>query len=264
MPMHPPAKPRGTEIENLGIAYPATVPTQQEPNKRSSMVNRIYRFFWRQNSQDRATICFILGLVTWVVVHHWHSWQIALLSAWVVSLGNYLIAQAVVILTANASLTEQRVSQYQPHNWIPLTTAIVIALMSNIILGLLLTEIGHRDSMEARIVIALSVIAVLLCWMILNVSFAKHYARIYYNNRDDAGNLLPEGEIHKGLNFPGTEQPNYLDFIYVAQTIALTYSMSDVSITSARIRQIVLAHSLISFFFYSIVIGGVLNAIVTS
>jgi uncharacterized membrane protein len=228
------------------------------------MGNRIHYFFWRQTTRDRAIICLILGLIVWMVVYRWHPWQIALLSAWIVSLGNYLMAQAVVILSANGSRTQQRVSQYKPNGWAPLTTAILVALVSNIILGLLLTEVGHRSTFEARIVIALSVIAVVLSWIMLNVSFGKHYARLYYNNRDHAGNPLPEGEIYKGFHFPGTEQPTYLDFMYVAQTIALTYSMSDVSITTARIRQIVLAHSLISFLFYSIVIGSVLNAIVTS
>jgi len=46
--------------------------------------------------------------------------------------------------------------------------------------------------------------------------------------------------------------------------VALTYSMSDVNVRSELMRRTVLIHSLVSFFFYSVVLAGVLNAIITS
>jgi uncharacterized membrane protein len=58
--------------------------------------------------------------------------------------------------------------------------------------------------------------------------------------------------MRKGFSFPGTDQPTYQDFLYVAFTLALTYSMSDVIVRSELMRRTVLIHSLVSFFFYSI------------
>ena len=66
------------------------------------------------------------------------------------------------------------------------------------------------------------------------------------------------------FNFPGSPEPTYLDFLYVSFTVGLTYAMSDVNVTNEIQRRMVLMHSVISFFFYSTILGVVLNAIVTS
>ncbi|MHB8066571.1 MAG: DUF1345 domain-containing protein [Desulfobaccales bacterium] len=81
--------------------------------------------------------------------------------------------------------------------------------------------------------------------------------------KDIHGRAFKEG-WRSGFHFPGTETPTYIDFLYVSFTLALTYSMSDVNVASELMRRTVLIHSLVSFFFYSTVLAGVLNAIVTS
>jgi uncharacterized membrane protein len=58
-------------------------------------------------------------------------------------------------------------------------------------------------------------------------------------------------------------EPNE-DFLHVSFAVGLTYAMSDVNVTNEIQRRTVLIHSIIFFFFYSTVLGVVLNAIVTS
>ena len=58
--------------------------------------------------------------------------------------------------------------------------------------------------------------------------------------------------------------PVFLDFLYVATTVAFTFSMSDVSVESSRLRRIVFFHALLSFFFYSLILSVVANLVVTS
>jgi uncharacterized membrane protein len=111
--------------------------------------------------------------------------------------------------------------------------------------------------------LSLSVLSVVLSWFLLHAAFGQQYARLYYDDFDEQGRPFPGG-MHGGLTFPGTDLPNYLDFLYVAFTVGLTYAMSDVNVTSGRLRRLVLFHSVISFFFYSMVLGVVLNAVVTS
>jgi hypothetical protein len=125
-------------------------------NSIRTMGDRIYYFFWHQNSQMRALICCIIGIFAWVILHHLYSWQIALTSAWIMLLSAYLFAQAIVIFTANGLRTQQRVSQYQPDGRLLLTITIVSAILGNVFLGVILTEIGNRNTTEIRIVIALS------------------------------------------------------------------------------------------------------------
>jgi uncharacterized membrane protein len=70
--------------------------------------------------------------------------------------------------------------------------------------------------------------------------------------------------MRQGFTFPGTPEPTYLDFLYVSFTVGLTYAISDVIVTNEVQWRMVLIHSVVSFFFYSTVLGVVLNAIVTS
>ncbi len=58
--------------------------------------------------------------------------------------------------------------------------------------------------------------------------------------------------------------PSYLDFMYISFTVGLTCAISDVNVISAIRGRWVPVHSLISFFFYTTILGVVLNAIVTS
>jgi len=45
---------------------------------------------------------------------------------------------------------------------------------------------------------------------------------------------------------------------------SVSFSMSDVSVESSRLRRIVLFHALLSFFFYSLILSVVANLVVTS
>ncbi|MGD0586602.1 MAG: DUF1345 domain-containing protein, partial [Oryzomonas sp.] len=139
----------------------------------------------------------------------------------------------------------------------------VVALLVNVTLGVILTSVGNRTAINARTILSLSALSVVLSWLLLHTAFGQQYARLYYDDFDEQGQPFPGG-LRGGLTFPGTDLPNYHDFLYVAFTVGLTYAMSDVSVTSNRLRRLVLIHSMISFFFYSMVLGVVLNAVVTS
>jgi uncharacterized membrane protein len=104
---------------------------------------------------------------------------------------------------------------------------------------------------------------VILSWLLLHTAYGQHYARLYYEDTDRYGRPFPGG-WRRGFTFPETPEPTYEDFLYVSFAIGLTYAMSDVNVTNETQRRTVLIHSIISFFFYSTVLGVVLNAIVTS
>lgn len=140
---------------------------------------------------------------------------------------------------------------------------IFLSILGTGIVGQILTGVGQHSQGHSRLLLLLSVLAVMLAWVLLHTSFAVHYARLYYEAKDIHGQPFKEGR-RSGFRFPGTETPTYLDFLYVSFTVALTYSMSDVNVENPVMRQTVLIHSLVSAFFYSAVLTGVLNAILTS
>jgi uncharacterized membrane protein len=189
--------------------------------------------------------------------------EVAILVGWVSGVGSYLVLLGSVIFMSDGPMTQRRVSKDDPSPKYLLIVVTVVALLLNATLGVILTSVGHRPASNARSMLSLSVLSVVLSWFLMQTAFGQQYARLYYDDFDEQGRPFPGGK-HGGLVFPGTDLPNYLDFLYVAFTVGLTYAMSDVSVTSDRLRRLVLIHSVISFFFYSMVLGVVLNAVVTS
>ena len=74
----------------------------------------------------------------------------------------------------------------------------------------------------------------------------------------------PGGHQHAGgLIFPGDRRPNYFDFAYFSFVIGMTCQVSDVQITSRRMRRIALFHSVLSFGFNTIILALLINIAVS-
>lgn len=106
--------------------------------------------------------------------------------------------------------------------------------------------------------IVLALIGVVLGWLTLHVVMAAHYIQIYYHD------ALP-GDGHKdtgGLDFPGTKEPTYWEFIYHSFVIGMTAQTSDTQVTSSRMRRITLGHGMLSFFYNTVLIALAVNIVV--
>lgn len=101
--------------------------------------------------------------------------------------------------------------------------------------------------------IALAAVTLALTWLFSNTLFALHYAHVYYL-RDRHGKDVG------GLDFPGTgTPPDYWDFAYFAFVLGMTFQVSDVAVTSKRMRRIALAHGLVAFVFNIAVVALSVN-----
>ncbi len=104
----------------------------------------------------------------------------------------------------------------------------------------------NDDSHHHEEVLAfLGVLAMIMSWMLLQAGYARRYAAM-----DRRG---------PGLVFPDTARPSAVDFVYFAVTIGTAFSVSDVQVTTARMRWHVLVHSVISFFYNAAVVGYALS-----
>jgi uncharacterized membrane protein len=231
----------------------------------SKLKGRLFHFVWNLHDRRRALICSSLGLVAAVLAYRllgW-MWEVSFLMGWILWLASYLVLLGIVIVSANGPMTQERVSKDEPKRMKLTVLTVSMSIFGTAVVGFLLTAVGKHSLGRSRLLLTLSVLAVLLAWFDLHTAFGQHYARLYYEGKDIHGRPFQEG-MRKGFAFPGTDQPTYLDFLYVAFTLALTYSLSDVNVRSELMRRTVLIHSLVSFFFYSMVLAGVLNAIITS
>lgn len=90
-------------------------------------------------------------------------------------------------------------------------------------------------------------------WLLVPTAFAVHYAHLFYGTRAQAS-ALPV------LQFPDRlPEPSYADFLYFSFTIAVASQTADVAVCNSQARRVVLAQSVLSFFFNAAILGLSIN-----
>ncbi|WP_316737722.1 DUF1345 domain-containing protein [Pedobacter aquatilis] len=100
------------------------------------------------------------------------------------------------------------------------------------------------------LVIAIS--GMFLSWALVHTTFAMRYAHLFYGDSD-----TKQG----GLDFPNDDAPDFIDFAYFSFVIGMTFQVSDVEISSRKIRRLALLHSIISFIFNTVIVALTINAL---
>jgi uncharacterized membrane protein len=157
-------------------------------------------------------------------------------------------------LHADPQLTRARAALDDPgRNGVLLLvlTAVVVGLVAAVL------EIGRgpqiADIVQRWEAYAFGVGAVTLGWLLVHTTYTFRYAHLYWY--DDDG----DGTACGGINFPGTPEPSDWDFAYFAFCIGASFAVSDPQVTETRVRREIIAHSIISFAYNSVIIGMVIN-----
>jgi uncharacterized membrane protein len=107
---------------------------------------------------------------------------------------------------------------------------------------------------EARgIHLGLVITTLLVSWLMMQVVFALRYAHEFYTVSDGSGTM--DG----GLDFPHEPEPDYFDFLYFGMVLGMTFQVSDVEITSRKIRRLATLHGFIGFVFNTVILALTVN-----
>jgi uncharacterized membrane protein len=128
-----------------------------------------------------------------------------------------------------------------------LTVAAVLTSLTAIVLIFTMSEGVNGLSLAATIA------SVPLGWMTMHSSMSLHYARLYYAEEEDGG-------ATKGLEFPCGHEPDMWDFLYFSFVLGMTAQTSDVQIEGRRMRRTALVHSIVSFFYNTVIVALSVNA----
>jgi uncharacterized membrane protein len=198
----------------------------------------------------RLMVGVTLGVLTVAIVAWFQSWQVTLLSGWIVAalwfLGSvwFSIGHLDAEQTA-AFATRADSSRVGADLW--LLGASTASLAGA---GVALVKVKDVSGFEAGLLTGVAVTAVAVSWAVVHTTYALRYAHLYYST--------PPG----GIDFKNDrEPPDYLDFAYVAATVGMTFQVSDTDIQSSRIRRTVLRHALLSFLFGAVILGVTVNVV---
>ena len=188
-----------------------------------------------------------------------HDWRLItrLLLAW--NAGTWLYFILSGLLVANASHETVRI-RAEAQDEGRLTILILSILAGAAAIGAIVAQLGIAKNMagfEKGLHLGLAAATVVSAWAFIHLIFALHYAHDFYAPRGAPGSGAGVGA--GGLDFPGTDQPDYWDFLYFSFTIAVAAQTSDVTVLSQDVRKLVLGQSVLSFFFNLLILGLSVN-----
>ena len=207
--------------------------------------------FWERASQSRLWIVLGVALLLLLILPYGWPGELRGLVAWNGAALCFLALAWRTILSCDANRTRQlsrREDEHRPTIDSLLLTASVASM------GGVLQALAHASDPKNALATYLTLAAiatVVLSWALIHTVYAFHYARLYY----EAGG---EGS---GIDFHGDEPPDYLDFCYIAFSVATTFGVTDSEVGGRPIRRTITKHSVLSFTFATVIVALALSVI---
>jgi len=101
--------------------------------------------------------------------------------------------------------------------------------------------LAANDARDSLWLVAICVLGVIGTWILMVAVFSVEYMRSWAN--DD------------GIEFPGTEDRAFRDFVYLAVQMSTTFSSSDVQLRKRPARSLATVHSVVAFAYSTAIIA---------
>ncbi|HKA54577.1 MAG TPA: DUF1345 domain-containing protein [Candidatus Binatia bacterium] len=209
--------------------------------------------------RNRLLLSYAVALLTFLISLPLMRFMTCLVLTWSVGIIFWLLLVSLFLFTASPEEVMRRAQLVEARRGLILATVAASAVASLIAMAFMLANTQDWPPLEASVHLSLSLVAVFASWLFVHVGFTLSYARLYYDELEPPAPM----PYKKGLQYPTDDPPDYWDFLYFSFTIAMCAQTSDVSVTSAPMRRLALVHSFVSFIFYTIILGLVLNGVST-
>ncbi|MGO1181446.1 MAG: DUF1345 domain-containing protein [Micrococcaceae bacterium] len=213
------------------------------------------RDFWLQD-WNRVLAAVLCGTATALLSGAWFSgpgvdvstpWLTAGLIGWIVFIAVHALWVTLSVRGMDAEQTRLHARREDPSRSVRDILHVVSAAAAVAGMGAML--IAADSAPVARVLnAALGLAAVLGAWTIIQIVYMLRYAALYYEDADSAASAA--------IDFNNDQDPTYLEFAYFAFTIGASFATSDAAVRATSIRLAVLRHSLLSFFFGSVVLAS--------
>ncbi|MFD1198338.1 DUF1345 domain-containing protein [Brucella gallinifaecis] len=171
----------------------------------------------------------------------------------------YLILALCALPKLTAAFLKKHAATADEPAWIIFLVTFATVLVAIISLFVLINQ-KPEASLIALIV---TLTSVPLGWCTIHMMTAIHYAHLYWQPTEPAGkDPAHASPVRGGFAFPETPQPSGWDFAYYAFIIGMTAQTSDTNVTTTAMRKVTLLHSVVSFFFNTVLVAATVNVAV--
>jgi uncharacterized membrane protein len=210
----------------------------------------------RLDAHYRLYVSLLIGAVAFLLARHIRSVPAVTLVVWIAVALSIIILDWITIIWAHPREIRKIASLEDSSRYLVFLFVMTASLVSLVAMYLLLKSTKGQSDETVGAYIFLAMGAVVVSWWMVHTVYTMRYAHLFYDTKTG------KDSTHGGLEFPqDIKDPDYLDFVYFSFVIGMTFQVSDVQITSRRLRRIVWAHGLISFAFNTAIVALSINVI---
>jgi uncharacterized membrane protein len=214
------------------------------------------RLFFRMDAHYRLLISLLVSAIVFFCLDGKYSMPAVILFTWISFASTIIIMDWIIILSSHPREV-RKIAKLQDSSRTFLFLFVIAASLASFgaIVFLLKSSKGHGATVNEHILLAIT--AVIISWWLLHTIFTLRYAHLYYDTDKDDGTPRAAG----GLDFPGDEEPDYMDFVYFSFVLGMTFQVSDVEISSKEIRRLAWMHGMLSFAYNTAILALSINVI---
>ncbi len=204
-------------------------------------------------ARPKILVAIAIGILTALVLPAAIPGPARTTLAWDAGALAYLVAAFWIMTGGRAAQIRQRAADHDENAVvIPVIVAAAIAASFLAVAGVL-SEAKDAAAESKTLYLMLAGGTIVLSWFVMQTVFTIHYAHEFYAPRQS------DEKAETCLEFAGEEKPDYWDFFYFSSTVGATSQTSDTEVSSSKMRRLVTVHSIISFFFNTIVLALTIN-----
>jgi uncharacterized membrane protein len=195
----------------------------------------------------------LCGIVAFLILPATNSTPTRGILAWDIGCLVFLVLVARMFTVERKSTMADDAARQEEGEWtiFALSVGAIIASIAGIISIYSGTKGVSADNKAWHV--ALVALTLLLTFLMTHTLFALRYAHEYYAIGE------PGAEVDGGLDFPKDTVPDYWDFFYFALVLGMTFQVSDVQITSTKLRRLATVHALLAFLYNTVFIALTVN-----
>jgi len=202
---------------------------------------------------NRLFLAIMLGMLSFLAMPANWSSQTREIAAWDTGSCLYLVLVFWTFVVTRTEGMERNARAQQEGEWTLFWLVLAGAIAS---FAAIIGEFGTMKSAAAdarNLKVCLVAATLLLSWTLTQAAFALRYAHEFYSRTGDSD------AVDGGLQFPEEERPDYLDFFYFSAVLGMTFQVSDVQITSRKLRRLATVHGMLGFLFNTVIIALTVN-----
>lgn len=204
----------------------------------------------------KLVVSLVIAVISWFVVPYAApEGLLHVMLCWDIFALVLLVLNWITFFTTSSQDIRQR-AKTEDSSRIVIFSIVLISTFASLLAVVLLLVTRSQKQEWKELYLTIAIVGMVLSWMLVHSIYTLRYAHLYYANHPT------KKETHAGgLDFPGEDKPDFIDFAYFSFVLGMTFQVSDVQITSKSLRRLALMHGMLSFGYNTVIVALTINVV---